>query len=36
LLIILKEKNLQRLAEEVGEAPKKLVTSDEYVLVTKQ
>jgi 4-amino-4-deoxy-L-arabinose transferase-like glycosyltransferase len=36
LLIILKEKNLERLAEDVGEAPKKLATSDEYVLVTKQ
>ena len=36
LLTILKEKNLERLAEEVGEAPKKLATSNEYVLVTKQ
>jgi hypothetical protein len=35
LLVIAKEKNLQRLVGEVGETPKKLATVDEYVLVTK-
>jgi 4-amino-4-deoxy-L-arabinose transferase-like glycosyltransferase len=36
LLIIVKEKNFQRLAKTVGESPKKLAAIDEYLLVTKQ
>lgn len=35
LLVILKKKNFERLAEELGRAPKKLATVDEYLLVTK-
>jgi hypothetical protein len=35
LLVILKEKNLERLIEELGTAPKKLAAIDEYLLVTK-
>jgi hypothetical protein len=35
LLIIVKEKNLSRLASEVGEAPVKLAAVDEYLLVSK-
>jgi 4-amino-4-deoxy-L-arabinose transferase-like glycosyltransferase len=35
LLIIVKEKNLARLASEVGEAPVKLAAVDEYLLVSK-
>ena len=36
LLVIVKEKNLRRLMETVGESPKILAAVDEYLLVTKQ
>ena len=36
LLVIVKEKNLRRLVETVGESPKILAAVDEYLLVTKQ
>lgn len=36
LLIIIKEKNLPRLAAEVGEAPKRLAAINEYVLVSNR
>jgi 4-amino-4-deoxy-L-arabinose transferase-like glycosyltransferase len=35
LLIIVKEKNLERMAENVGELPVRLGAVDEYLLVTK-
>ena len=35
LLIIVKEKNLSRLTENIGEAPKPLAAVDEYLLVAK-
>jgi hypothetical protein len=35
LLIIVKEKNLERMAENVGELPLRLGAVDEYLLVTK-
>jgi len=36
LLVILKEKNLPRMAQEVGQMPKRVAGVDEYVLVLKQ
>jgi 4-amino-4-deoxy-L-arabinose transferase-like glycosyltransferase len=36
LLVVVKDKNLSRLARNVGEAPKKLAAVDGYALVTKQ
>jgi 4-amino-4-deoxy-L-arabinose transferase-like glycosyltransferase len=36
LLVVVKEKNLTRLARNVGDAPKKLAEIDGYALVTKQ
>jgi len=36
LLIIVKEKNLPRMAQEVGQMPKRVAGVDEYVLVSKQ
>jgi 4-amino-4-deoxy-L-arabinose transferase-like glycosyltransferase len=36
LLVVVKDKNLWRLARNVGEAPKKLAAVDGYALVTKQ
>jgi 4-amino-4-deoxy-L-arabinose transferase-like glycosyltransferase len=36
LLVVVKEKNLMRLARNVGDVPKKLVEIDGYALVTKQ
>jgi len=36
LLIVVKEKNLRRLAKNVGEAPRRLAAVDGYLLVTKQ
>jgi 4-amino-4-deoxy-L-arabinose transferase-like glycosyltransferase len=36
LLVVVKEKNLSRLARNVGEVPKKLAAIDEYALVAKQ
>ena len=35
LLVVVKEKNLSRLAKDVGEEPRRLAAVDEYVLVTK-
>jgi 4-amino-4-deoxy-L-arabinose transferase-like glycosyltransferase len=35
-LVIVKDKNLQQLAETIGEAPKPLVQIDEYVLVSNR
>ena len=35
LLIVVKEKNLQRFTRNVGEAPKRLNEIDEYLLVTR-
>ena len=35
LLIVVKEKNLQRLTRNVGETPKRLSEIDEYLLVTR-
>jgi 4-amino-4-deoxy-L-arabinose transferase-like glycosyltransferase len=35
LLVVVKEKNLSRLAKDVGEEPRTLAAVDEYVLVTK-
>jgi 4-amino-4-deoxy-L-arabinose transferase-like glycosyltransferase len=36
LLVVVKEKNLTRLARNVGDVPKKLAAIDEYALVTKR
>lgn len=36
LLVIVKEKNLARLAQTVGESPKTLAAVDEYLLLTKR
>jgi len=36
LLVVVKEKNLSRLARNIGEVPKKLAAIDEYALVAKQ
>lgn len=36
LLIVVKEKNLERLIKNVGESPKQLAEVDDYLLVTKQ
>jgi hypothetical protein len=35
LLIILKEKNLRRLLEQVGESPQRIGAFDEYLVVMK-
>jgi 4-amino-4-deoxy-L-arabinose transferase-like glycosyltransferase len=36
VLIVVKEKNLPRLAREVGESPRRLAVIDEYLLVSKR
>jgi hypothetical protein len=35
LLIVAKDKNLSRLEEQVGAAPRKLASIDEYVVLAK-
>jgi hypothetical protein len=36
LLIVVKDKNLRRFEDNLGESPVKLATEDEYVLVFKR